>query len=844
MRQNATQTVERVPFLVRRACTALAIAVIWCTGGSAQDADSDKLRMELVARLRQECLTRPKLKGVRIDACELSEDEQTLELRGLVDGEAQREEIVSQTQTIVKSMAPFASLSGKTVSGKMLKEFSIRTVYLSRIQSSLATRDYQDATLKSMFHQTRLDDVVFDDRGGLLFRATCLDSVARDRQENPDDAPDTPENQLLMQLEFVLEHELTPTRFEELNLVGNRVEIRFLGSPVPVLQAAIAAKTELDGVLLESAAYDADGQLTFTGIVSDDEQRAKLADMLPQLADRVPSWDERQDPQAALRELHAYSLEVYAKKMQASLAVEENPMAHRSRVVRTFLNAQGELAIQLQTLGVRPDDPESLAAEQQRFEALVTQLHQQVKAQLPPFAAHLRVAAEPVVFVEPPIKDIQAEVVRETALDGISIDDAQFDQRGNLQLGGLWRNPEDDQKRLEPVVTRALQKIDSPLADATISWTSMSVLPVDDLLVDMRKWTSENLQEVWLERVHFDEQQRLRIEGSSVKTGQDANCEKHLAEMIRIHPLGRYLQKRNPNQPIAATVTVELAIEPTSVTDELRKRIADRRDLDGVSIERGYYGPDGSYHVSGLVDHAKQKASVKTVVAEFAKDAKIASRVPGGIILDEFDEIPLAGMLEKINGLLPAIPIFDGIVVEAAYHDAENRLTFRGQIVGDLKPQAETQMVELINQNEQWKRRARDGVSFEKLTAIEQNRAIANRSVQGAVAALQKLAFVQMIAGKDVDTVDQLLISLRIGVLHNPQDATAWFLRGMCHLMKGEDEYARRDFCRAALAGKIDRNALSRLQGKWRIAAEETLDEVKDVVDANGPEQFQKLPRD
>ena len=335
------------------------------------------------------------------------------------------------------------------------------------------------------------------------------------------------------------------------------------------------------------------------------------------------------------------------------------------------------------------------------------------------------------------------------------------------------------------------------------------------MLKELRTWSSQNLDEVWLERLHFSSKGRLRLEGMGIAAPDELKCRTRALELLVRHPLANHL-------PVGDPLETAVRVVQPSLTADLRKLVIEAPDLRGLSIQRGYYDADGLFLVSGVQDKDGQVGLLTKRVNDLPADSEIRLRLPAGLKTDRFAVVLLAQLVTCLNDVMPAFEACDGIRLTEAYHDEQNRLAFRGTRVFPNVKAAENAVLELLKADPEWGIRVGGGVSLTGLTPIPQHARDEIKSRRADIFGLVR-------DKKYADAQRQLTEIIQ----QNPDDSLAWYLRGLCLESDGQLELARRDYLRVVIldrgnpahAGGRSRS-LEGLQGTLRVKADAQIKKV------------------
>ena len=89
--------------------------------------------------------------------------------------------------------------------------------------------------------------------------------------------------------------------------------------------------------------------------------------------------------------------------------------------------------------------------------------------------------------------------------------------------------------------------------------------------------------------------------------------------------------------------------------------------------------------LEGLADNARQTTRLKALIKEVASDAPY-NRAFGKAYALKLSDAPLEPLLRRLRQVMPAYEELDGLTLEGAGHDVDNRLMLRFTLVGRQVP--------------------------------------------------------------------------------------------------------------------------------------------------------------
>jgi tetratricopeptide (TPR) repeat protein len=357
----------------------------------------------------------------------------------------------------------------------------------------------------------------------------------------------------------------------------------------------------------------------------------------------------------------------------------------------------------------------------------------------------------------------------------------------------------------------------------------------DLLLRDLRKWLVDKteVEEVLFDRLSIDDAGKLRIDGFFTRPEDKAPAEKAGLEALLANPIGRQLLGLDPEgiaRPQLEGKDVIHLVKRASLVEYLRKRIPADPTLDGVRVDRCWYDADAGFVVNGLEDTAGQARGLKRLFDAAQESATFKDHLPAGWRPGKLTVMPLRKMLRCLQRLMPADPIYDGVVLDRAYYDAANHFVLSGAIAQLDFPGLDQARRAVLNRRRGEEARkglaaaveadpdARPRLSYGRpevvLKSTPADLALAARSFERAV---HRYGHERKVA--------RALDELNVVIFNNPGDATAWYFRAVCETALGDDAAARRDLRRVlAFAGAkppqlvkiIDFDRLEMVQGTNR----------------------------
>ncbi len=622
-------------------------------------------------------------------------------------------------------------------------------------------------------------------------------------------------------------------------------------NPAPGLQDRLGGKPEWDGILFEDARYDALGRLVFPVLINGSEaQRTEVRRLLlaPLAEGILPADPARRDVEIAF---HAFDWTGMLKDVRAWAAGAAAPRdARRTRLDRAYFSRE-DGGCQLQLVGatllpVPEGEPAAATAVRTRVADSVgkrcVELLRALKLQLPAEPKPLARAVVPAR--RDLIGALRADVAERRSLDGVNITDVVYDGAGKVAPEGHWIG-ESQGRELGDLLRDDLRPEDPVISKFGISLERLRVVRTDLVLRDLRKWLVDKteVEEVLFDRLYFDAAGKLRIDGFFTRPPDQAVAEKAGLDALLAYPVGRGLLGLDPEgiarPAIEGKDVIHLGKRP-SLVEHLRRQVPADPALDGLRIDRCWYDGDAAFVLNGLEDAAGQARGLKTLLDAAQQAAAFKGNLPAGWRIGTFTVVPLRKMLRCLQRTMPADPVYDGVALERAYHDAANHLVVTGAIILMDFPGLDNARIKLLNQRRDerarkaldaaikadpnWRLRLSYGGPDLVLAAAPADLDLAQRAFDRAA----------HLYGHE-RKVARALADLDTTIFNNPADATAWYFRAVCELALGDEAAARRDLRRVLafadgrppMLGKvIDYSRLELVQGINRATTSQTAGKI------------------
>jgi hypothetical protein len=512
--------------------------------------------------------------------------------------------------------------------------------------------------------------------------------------------------------------------------------------------------------------------------------------------------------------------------------------------------------------------------------------------------------------VPDPGPKFQKVIAEHPALDGVRLDaHTEFGSDGKLVLVGL--QPGLDAKGLDELNTTIRAVLEAlatgsdgnplykKLGDRGVSDVKLERVRVRELHTALQQWARDTLDETRLARLYFDANGVLTLTCDTPVPANEVAAKAELkkratAQRIPLTPSDATPEKGLLPAPKGVKEPKE-AKEPKDTKDNVGSssrsaarlvgRSADdakqpgtdpavkpspaplKRSLvaflqeettnpknkqwEAVLIERGFFNEKNEFTIRGVVNTEAQKRALIAYFDKLAKDPEWENYFkPASYAAPELEVIPMGKLVDRVQRVMPAYEVFDGIRVTNAKYVFEKdskgadgqTLVFVAHLVGRTDREAPAKLHELIAEDAKFfGRRLPKGrmIRFEKdPDEVPSSELLGEFSIGYGATALSK------------GEMEKAKAWLDAGLLHYPQEAAIWFLSAYYHHLRGDEELARRDLYRMidiegrlAFDGPIQRKrrylAAKDLQGERRNELEKLwLACWKEVKDGAQPMKF------
>ena len=420
-----------------------------------------------------------------------------------------------------------------------------------------------------------------------------------------------------------------------------------------------------------------------------------------------------------------------------------------------------------------------------------------------------------------PSKDIQAAVTTKRALDGLRVDPgSEFGPAGEFKLAGLRPDLTADQKKeLGAVYLGVLKALAAKggaadryklLEASPVSADGMRPIPVNALRDDLRAWATAYRDDVRL-RLYFatdltavGAKRHVAPEygGGLVLVYQIADADDAPAVEARFARLfAEHFPKGLPD--IKVTGEASRTKEPLlpGLTAELRRIVsADPKEWYGVLIARGYFDAAGRYTLAGAVDTKEQTAKLDALLKRLAADDKWKRTYFTSETGDDLPPNPvalavvsMAEMLDKVQRVTPAYPVFNGLRIEKVGYDARANLVFEAVAAGPVAPEAVDKLADLlVDAKSPFKSRV---IRPEQERPRVRIAPVAGPPYANEQVANFSLAYgARLLGNAGATAADRAAAKawLDAALLNYPTEAAVWFLSAQYNYLYGDADRARR----------------------------------------------------
>ncbi len=788
--------------------------------------------------------------GVRIDR-HFYKDKK-LHIRGIQGNDSQQEQLEKYVQEQLASVERWKELPYAKV------ELDLRTVPIDKfrreMQRFVASRPVLDGT--------RIDRAYFDELGRVAFRGIRWGPTTA----APPTRGQTPRDQLIYD-ELFSRVSRSPlfTDGAELNLQP-LVVVR---SPIAQWRGFVARDRRLDGVRIDRVYYAfveerQQVSLTVQGVFDKqtEAQRALLIDVgkdnFSSLDWRV--WTENAPPRA---ELVAVDYDQMVAKLQARIRGArraDGKLVDKARIDRVHFDQKNVLQIE----GVRwsehaqSEDPLAQRALQRLVAAeLKSTWTDVVSSETPEFSIN------GVVKTSSALAFVRQIVSQNHDLDGVRVDVAYYDGRGQLHFAGAQRHAEQVGQLADAIRARSRETSDWTRwttrrwrEKETDAWSidALEVTPTQELLLDLRAKAMEDfrLDGLRIDRLHYDEQLRLALIGQFWEPWQPELLKSILHSLIENnwrravrHADG---SRVTDDADLPDGYTIETVVHSPSLLTELRNEVARRCELDGTRLDRAYYDIHGVLNFKGLLGHAEHKARLDKLVALYEQNESWDAAFVAGFStaneprLRRFRVAAMDKLLTYVQESMPAYTELDGASVVRAYYalpliasDDEQigplplLLSLEGRVADEPQRDSLQKIVSQLTSNDKWapylQQPALPTLAEASQRGVDVNRMTKTQLVKDPYNA-QRL-FGEGYGLYRRTCYPQAIEQFDLAMAYDSSNVSSWYYRALCYIALQRNDLARRDVRRAVLLEQQGEmlqgfhfGALSSVQGRHRLCFE------------------------
>ena len=632
----------------------------------AQDPALSDPTGELLMLIRRSCFDQKELWGIRAQSCDLLEGGVTLDV--LLEDEKQKEPLVETVRNIIRDMPELKEWRSADVKITSFTVIRFRSELLPKLQSLMAKNDLPDVRTRNLLRRTRLDNARFDYDGGVVFDATCIDEGALKENSLVTKPADCAENRLIIELEEYLSSLLGSDTLEKWRLFNNKIQLRAVTSPVLEWKQRAITDEALDAIELKDAFYDEHGKLSIAGSVQTMDQKEKLFESFRSFFASAPVCRDLQEAQEAIDRLETSSFGTYVAMLRQKFSEIDSPVARSTWLRRIYYVSPGQAAVEAETFSTTAnsvDDPtKSILLK------LLRSSHDAISdADLRRLVSGFENVT--IKSLPSPATLVQTAISARDDLDGSLIDSVAFDSKGRLIFGGRSDTAE-QVADLRYLVMECLRAEKHPWAQMELDLV-MSHESTRELLNILRS-ASSAWDELRIDRLWFADGGQLKVKGEIAEGQPTADVGKSFRELTIKH-------FREPRMKrLAEDLELDITSTRPSMLKFLRTLVSRGESLEGVCLARGYYDVESRFVLEVVLDREEQIESVRELLKTAADSDVWKHNLPNGCADVSARTIPMAPRIERLRAAMSAYEEFDGIDIESAYHDGENRLSFRGSI--------------------------------------------------------------------------------------------------------------------------------------------------------------------
>ena len=649
-------------------------------------------------------------------------------------------------------------------------------------------------------------------------------------------------------------------------------DIDEIESPLLSIRKLVEKNPKLDGVRIDKASYDGAGAIVFHGIRCKDEQKEFLLGMLDQESANSDAWEQWIGTASKPKVVWDYLLPLDKIKaglegafqrailsthtLQYNVNSIEKDLFDKILIERIYYNLDNQLCLK----GVRWNeltDPDEDALEKRRRQIVLDVVKQNWPKSLR--LANSSYANENTVNlngVSPfntselkrrsPLAFLWDLIPRHPELDGIRVDRAYY-KDGVLHFTGIQATPEQTIE-LRKLVDKLLHDSDDPnhelwnrLAPRGVKFIEFDLVLTRDLRSRLQirfaanKKGTEGLNGAKIRRIYYQFDAELKKLRPTFEIEQWRGSDSSLIEQTIIAELDdnrkKWSQIRKWGEPDFLVIATR-----DNLLSILNNEISARRDLDGVRLDRAFYGQDGRLRFGGLLGREKQlKLLEQLVLATVDRNQHWQEHVSGDWSLrqEHFKLWPIDPLLACIQNVLPGYEELDGASVTRIYHLADGELALDGRVthrdqIGSLSRILSRELSRVEHGRVRLEKNSPNGMDYRVVKTTKFEIFPVKRDFHQAhsiVGSAWPLYWKKCYA----ETIEQLDMAL----IYDPKCIGAWYLRALCYIELKKMPLARRDIRRSVMLTqdspyreKSRYAYLSRVQGKKRICFEKLFQEA------------------
>jgi uncharacterized protein (TIGR03067 family) len=355
------------------------------------------------------------------------------------------------------------------------------------------------------------------------------------------------------------------------------------------------------------------------------------------------------------------------------------------------------------------------------------------------------------------------------SLDGVGIarDAHYFDADGRLCIRGVCRSRDQEKELREAVseVEPALMRrgfLRRGMGEKDLV-LKLDVLPIDQILRDLKLWAAEKVEDAQIGRIYFDEPKdggewEMKLDFSCTSEEDREAIRDQFAALLKKYTGGKHTVRgllarlahwdqrhdlhfvafrpdpeeepgqEGPIDPNLGTVrpgwAKRLRWEVQTPAGWLFDSLFDtamlpwpERKWDGIRIDRGYFTADNKYALSGVVSSKEQLKELDELlrVKLATKPGVWKPALQNGWDLSGVTVLELEPMLKRMRVVFPAYRVFDGYTLVRANHNVRGELYLHVRVIrhrGANRAAALAEITQQLDRHDLWRKRSGKGVRF------------------------------------------------------------------------------------------------------------------------------------